>query len=70
MNATRTEELRYLVHFADGQGAARGGSGMRRFERPLEEASLITDEGVEYVVTRVDAPSGPEGLGYAWARIP
>jgi hypothetical protein len=62
MHAIRDGQTRYLVHFADG------GSGMRWYAEPLEEAGKVSEGGTEYVVTRVEQPKGPNGLGHAWAE--
>jgi hypothetical protein len=41
---------------------------MRRYDEPLEEAGLIKDGDAGYVLTRVDQPQIPNGLGHAWAE--
>ena len=58
----RDDQICYLVHFADGVAE------MRRYNQPLREAGTLTDHDVDYVVTRVDRPRGPGGLGHAWAQ--
>ncbi len=63
VNAERDGKVRYLVHFAEG------GSGMRWYDEPLEEAAMIKDGDAEYVLTRVDQPRSPNSLGHAWAEL-
>jgi hypothetical protein len=63
VGAAHHQEVRYLVHFAEG------GSGMRRYDEPLREAAVIRDGDAEYVVTRVDQPRTPNGLGHAWLSL-
>jgi hypothetical protein len=63
MNAIRDEQVRYLVHFAEG------GSGMRWYDEPLKEGGVVKDGGFEYVVVRVIQPSRTTGLGHAWAEL-
>jgi hypothetical protein len=42
---------------------------MRWYDEPLEEAGTLTENGVEYIVSRVDQPRSPDSLGYAWAQL-
>ncbi len=57
------EGVRYVVHFGEG------GSGLRWYDEPLQKAGTLAENGVEYIVSRVDPPRSPDSLGYAWAQL-
>ena len=42
---------------------------MRWYDEPLEETGTISEGEAEYVLTRVDQPRTPGGLGHAWAEL-
>jgi hypothetical protein len=50
------------VHFSDG------GSGMRHFDRQLDEGGELREGTLRYTVERVEQPPNPDALGHAWAR--
>lgn len=51
-----------------GHPFAEGGSGMRWYDEPLEYVATIKDGEAEYVLTCVDQPRSPNGLGHPWAE--
>ena len=58
----KDEQIRYLVHFADG------GSGMRWRYVPLLAGDELADGGTRYRVARVEPPPNEMGFGHAWAE--
>lgn len=54
---------RYLVHYSDG------GSGMRRFDAPVEIGQELRDGGVRYRVRRIEHPANQHSFGHAWCEL-
>lgn len=63
MNARRDNQVRYLVTFSDG------GSGMRWYDDPLAEDTVVNDGPAAYAVAHVEQPKFPGGLGRAWCEL-